>query len=432
MQEVLFLSQDRSDFREWINLNLMNVTWEGRYLDDFNQFWDLFFEPESDIASQIGKFDYAKTYIKSGPVVSWFIWLEYKFYCYLFVTKNLNIKNLARASKTQESQIALILREFFIERFPHLEDKINELFLIGNVTSDSINLTYEDIKEALGIKVELSGTLEEEVMTNLEVTLYEEWRNLLQNLSREMTLKSLDIGHFKKKVTFKKQIRFFQELIVLFLIGAILIFGLKAGNKWYEDYLSKQITLFEPDFFWLDKTLSFKSDAVPEQDIDLSFKELEELEKIESKEIFNDDNPELRFDTESEVVVTSVDSLPKDFDTVSLDQSRYEESNKGGYRDSRYGRRKAYRVMMTSVHPEDVRSKVIELLDYYKVEQVDTVEPGTRIPGGLYFNLYVPVNNLREFLSKVSSVEEATILESNTSYGGKAGRNKVFIWVKSI
>lgn len=432
MQEILFEPQDRADFREWVNLNLMNVTWEGRYLDDFNQFWDLFFESGSGIAAQIAKFDYAKTYIKSGPAVSWFTWLEHKFYCYLFLKKNLDIKTLAQSSHNKENQIALILREFFIERFPHMEDKINELFLIGNVTSESIYLNFEKVKEKLGIKVELSGSLEEEVMANLEITLYGPFRDLLANLSKEMTLKSLDINHFKKKVTFKKQIRFFQELIVLFLIGGILIFGLKVGNKWYEDYLSKQITLFEPDFFWLDKTLSFKSNEETAQDIDLSFKELEELEKIESKEIFNDDNPELRFDTESEVVVTSVDSLPKDFDAVSLDQSRYEESEKGGYRDSRYGRRKAYRVMMTSVHPESVRNQVIKLLDYYQVEQVDTVEPGTKIPGGLYFNLYVPSGNLREFLSKVSAVEEATILESNTAYGGRSGKNKVFIWVKSI
>ena len=164
----------------------------------------------------------------------------------------------------------------------------------------------------------------------------------------------------------------------------------------------------------------------------MSHKELEELEKLESKNVFNDDFEVKRFDVESDVVLTSVDALPKDFTVADLEQSDYEEVRKGGYRDVRYGRRKAFRVMMTSVNPVETKNKLIKLLDEYKVKQVDNVKPGTEIPGGIYFNIYVPREVISNFLSQVSSVETSTILESKTVFGGPAGTNKVFIWIKEI
>ena len=131
--------------------------------------------------------------------------------------------------------------------------------------------------------------------------------------------------------------------------------------------------------------------------------------------------------------MTSVDTLPKDFTAANLEQSDYEEIKKGGYRNTRYGRRKAYRVMMTSVDPSKTKEELKEMLKKYDITQVDNVKPGTSIPGGIYFNLYVPTPFLKEFLSKVTSREQnATILESKTIYGGPTNRNRVFIWVKSI
>lgn len=88
--------------------------------------------------------------------------------------------------------------------------------------------------------------------------------------------------------------------------------------------------------------------------------------------------------------------------------------------------------MMTSVSPKTTKRELVSLLDKYNVKQVDNVKPGKEIPGGIYFNLYVPRKMIKEFLSHVSSVEESTILESKTVFGGPAGTNKVFIWIKSI
>ena len=88
---------------------------------------------------------------------------------------------------------------------------------------------------------------------------------------------------------------------------------------------------------------------------------------------------------------------------------------------------------MTSVNPNETKEELVRILKSYGVEQADNVLPGTKIPGGIYFNLYVPAFALKEFLSKVSTFEdEATILESKTVFGGRKDMNKVFIWIKSI
>jgi hypothetical protein len=72
------------------------------------------------------------------------------------------------------------------------------------------------------------------------------------------------------------------------------------------------------------------------------------------------------------------------------------------------------------------------LLQKYKVSQVDNVKPGTKIPGGLYFNLNVPSQYLKEFMTKVTTFSEATIFESRSQGGDVAGKNRVFIWIKGI
>jgi hypothetical protein len=39
---------------------------------------------------------------------------------------------------------------------------------------------------------------------------------------------------------------------------------------------------------------------------------------------------------------------------------------------------------------------------------------------------------LKDFMTKISSFGEATIFESRSQGGDQAGKNRVFIWVKSI
>jgi len=223
-------------------------------------------------------------------------------------------------------------------------------------------------------------------------------------------------------------------MIALFLIGGVLIFGLRYVNSWYEEYLSGKISLYEPNFFWMDDSLDFERIATKSsEEIKLNIKDLEELERIESKNIFGDKAIEgKRYEAESDVVLTSIDSLPRDLDVVNLEQSEYEEEKKGGYRDTYRGRRKSYRILMNSVNPKETQNRLNRILKDFAVEQVDQVKPGTKIPGGYYSNLYVPRNRIKEFLLKVSKIEKVSIFESRRRFGGKKDKNKVFIWIKSI
>jgi hypothetical protein len=87
---------------------------------------------------------------------------------------------------------------------------------------------------------------------------------------------------------------------------------------------------------------------------------------------------------------------------------------------------------MASVDPTTIRDKVLPLMQKFGISQVDNVKPGMQIPGGLYFNLHVPSKNLKDFMTKVSTFGDATIFESQSQGGDVAGKNRVFIWIKSI
>lgn len=421
-------------FKQWLKLNLNSISWEGRYLDEFNQVWELIFEPNIKIKDQFLFFNSLPKFFTQGPIISWFNWLRNKLICYLFIYLGQNISSLSDFAEVKQSEICLILRDFFVEQFPYLEEAINETFQVGNLIDLDHSLVFDDIKALVQVKDEIVGSNEEDVLKDLEVTLYSDWNELKETLNRKKN-NSFEIDKvLSDKKKFSRQLKFVRELVLLFIIGGVLIFAIKVGNKTYEDYLVEKISLFSPNFFWLDKNLSFQNESfLNKKKLDIKLDELERLEQLESKKVFDDIREVSRYEVESDVVLTSVERLPKDFEVANLEQSDYEEDRKGGYRDSRYGRRRAYRVMMTSVDPKKTKENLVQILKQYGVEQVDKVKPGTEIPGGIYFNLHVPRHALKEFLSKVSSFErEATILESKTVFGGKKNMNKVFIWIKSI
>ena len=144
------------------------------------------------------------------------------------------------------------------------------------------------------------------------------------------------------------------------------------------------------------------------------------------------DTEEERFDVESEVSLTSWDALPKNFDIADRERSDYEESGRG-YRESRYGNTKVYRVLMKSEDTLKAKSHLNKLLKKYQITQVDNVKPGMRVPGGIYYNLYVPLKHLKEFMAQATEGRDAVLYESRTrAKRNPPGKSKVFIWIKSI
>jgi hypothetical protein len=433
---MMLVKKDFEQFKKWLDLDINSIAWEGRYAESFSGFWESFFKDQIEPKELGERFDYAKKIAKSGPLISWLNWLFEKFISYSFINRDLSVRELSLQFDLQERYVSTILRDHLIKVYPAYEDLINDKFQISNVSSENLFIKFVDIESQMGDEARLKGTFEDDILAHMEVTLYPDWPNLVKELRKDILLLKVDFENFQKRVGFKKQVRFIQEVIFLLLILSLIVFALKNSNKWYEDYLVNKITLFEPNFFWLDKSLNYQEqDLLAQQSIDLSNKELDELEKIEAQQVFSDERLGSRYDPESDVVVLdSVEDVPKSFGEAETEQSEYEENKKGGYRDSAAtaGNKKAYRILMASVEPTVIKSKILPLLNEYGVAQVDNVKPGTQIPGGLYFNLHVPTKNLKDFMSKVSQLNEATIFESRSQGGDVAGKNKVFIWVKSI
>ncbi len=427
---------DFEHFKAWLDLDINSIAWEGRYAESFSGFWDSFFKDQIQHFELGERFDYAKKIAKSGPLISWLNWLFEKFIAFSFIHQGKSVREIAFLFDLQEKYVATVLRDHMIKVYPAYEDLINDNFQISNVSSKNLFLKFEELTPILGLDAKEKGTFEDDILAHMEVTLYPDWPNLVKELRKDILSLKVDFENFKKKTAFRKQLRFFQEVIILLLILSVVVFALKNTNKWYEEYLVNKITLFEPNFFWLDKSLSYQEqDLLAKQQIDLSNKELEDLERIEAQTVFADEKTGSRYDPESDVVVLdSVEDVPKSFVEAETEQSDYEENKKGGYRDSSYAssNKKAYRILMASVDPSAIRTKILPLMKSYGINQVDNVKPGMAIPGGLYFNLHVPSKNLKDFMTKVSTLSEATIFESRSQGGDQAGKNRVFIWIKSI
>lgn len=430
--DPLFKESDYRQFRDWIQLDMDSISWQGRFRKDFEDFWTLFFLDGLDLAKLVERFRYAQSEAQIGPLSSWFSWLKEKFLCYVYITRGTTVRQLAVEADVGIAQVAGILRNFFVDKFPHLDEDINTAFQIGNVGSPNVDLDYKSLANSLKLPNIQHGVNEDEIMPSMEITLYDDWRDFLSRMKRDFFHPQFSLAKIKSEANFKTQVKFLQELLVMVFAGLAMVFSIQWFNSWYEKYLADKISIYEPQFLWVEKTLKFRSkDEVVASNFKLDMDDIENIPK-EEKKIERLGDEEERVDTESNVVLTSWDALPRDFDLANQEQSEYEEQQKQGLRDTAYGERKVYRVMMRSVDPPMLRDTLNDLITKYEIVKGDRVNPGTAVPGGLYYNLFVPRQFLKEFLSQVMEVGEATLYESRTNVGNPPGKNKVFIWIKGL
>lgn len=432
MNKIELTNKDFKKFREWINLNLDSITWQGQNTQQFEAFWEQFFLPSMNLRDIVAKIRYVKTHLSTGPLITWFQWLEEKLISFVFIETKTTVRELAKRTEISENEISIYLRNFWVDHYPHLNDEISDLFLSGNVSGHASYVNSEKVLALNSIQKPDKGVTDKEIMNSLEITLFSEWDVLLQGLENRYMKRGISLEKIKRKVRYRRYLKFVQELTVLLFLGAVVVFSLRYGNKFYEDYLSKKVSIFEPDFFWLDKDKVFK-DGKTKKQVEVKFDE-EEWKKIERREFFeaSAEDPDARFETDSEVEITSLSKKEKTFGDATTEESLYEEDNKGAYRDYRYGRRKAYRVLINSSRADQVKSKILNIISNYQAEQVDRVKPGTEIPGGIYFNLHVDREKMGEFLDQVNSFDDSIIYESKTRKPMPQGKNRVFIWVKRI
>jgi hypothetical protein len=431
---VFELSPEKiSHFSNWLNLNLSSLAWEGKHRSSFEEFWEAVFGQSQDAKNIIERLGLAKKISRTGPLHSWLSWLQDRFVIFSFSESDLPMDEFCREIGIEESWLAFILRDYFISLDAERLDEVNELFDLGNLLSEARTRKFKDFAQNFGMNELPRHGDEDDMMLSMEVTLFPEWITVLKELKKDLYQLRFDWKKFRRRLSIKRQVKFVREVVLLLTTAMILIVGMRSANSWYESYIVKRIKLLEPTFFGLDLTMLYRPQDSSQRNIELSDEEIDKLEKIESAKSF-EEIKDVRFDPESdEVVLTSVDEIPA-FAIGEGEKSAYEETTKGGYRDAGagYGKNRAYRVLLASVSPTEIRAEIMALLKKYDVNPLGNVQPGTPIPGGLYFNLLVPTSELKNFIGNVSGLGDATIFESNARERTPPGRNRVFIWVKSI
>lgn len=433
MEALTFTNNDYKEFRDWLNLNMDGLTWQGRFKKEFESFWNSFFEEELTLPILAERFEYAISEVSIGSLSSWFLWLRDKFYNYVFINKNISIEELSNQTKLSLPVTATILRNFFIDEYPHLDQYLSESFQVGNVLSPNLSRKFETFKQEVDLPNPQIGSREDEIMPSMEITLFDEWSSFIRKMKTDFESEKFSFKAIQDRTTFVKQIRIVQEVAILFLIFIAVIYGVRQGNIYYERYLMDKVSIYEPKFNWLNKSLVFKAfDNRPVKEFKLNFDQIKDITKGEKLTEFFD--PE-KYEEETEVTLSSFDSIPKNIADADKEASQYEgdSENPNGYRETTNGTTKIYRLMMSTSNTYNLRDKITSLVSKYKAEPVGDSTPGIDVPGGVYYNIYIPKKDFKDFMTETMKLDNSKLFESNTSnVKNVPGKVRVFIMVKSI
>ena len=433
MSELVFTNSDYLEFRNWLNLNLDGLTWQGRFKKEFESFWDVFFEDNLTMRKLIVRFDYAYSQVRIGSLSSWFLWLRDKFLSYVFLFKNKTIGEIADETQLSPSLLATILRNYLLDEFPHLDHYFSEVFQVGNVLSPNLQTSFAKINSDINISAPLVGSREDEIMPSMEVTLFDEWGIFLKKMKADFATSGFDLAKIKERSSFLKQVRVVQDVCILLLLFTMTIYGVRQSNIWYEKYLANKVSIYEPQFTWLNKSGVFKGlEKKPVKEYKLDFDGIKDISKSAEVNEFFDPST---YEEESEVTLTSFENIPRDLNKADKEASKYEgdAENANGYRETTGGTTKTYRLMMTSTNTYGTRDQLSQLVKKYQGTPVGESTPGGDVPGGVYYNIYIPKNNFKDFMSEAMKVNQSKLLESNTSnVKNVPGKTRVFIMVKSI
>lgn len=433
MSDLIFTHSDYLEFRNWLNLNLDGLTWQGRFKKEFESFWEIFFEENLTVRRLIVRFDYACSQVRIGSLSSWFLWLRDKFLSFIFLFKDKTVGELAAESAMSPSLVATILRNYLLDEFPHLDQYFSEVFQVGNVLSPNLHTSFAKIQRTLNISTPLIGSKEEEIMPSMEVTLFDEWGIFLKKMKADFQTKDFDLEKIKERSNFLKQVRVVQDVSILLLLFTLTIYGVRQGNVWYERYLANKVSIYEPQFTWLNKSGVFKgAEKKPVKEYKLDFDGIKDISK--SSEVYEFFDPNT-YEEETDVTDSSFDDIPKDFNKADKVKSKFEgdAENANGYRETTGGTTKTYRLMMTSTNTYGTRDKINELVKKYQGTPVKDSVPGADVPGGVYYNIYIPQASFKEFMSETMKVNQSKLMESKTSnVKNVPGKTRVFIMVKSI
>ncbi|MBT3235473.1 MAG: hypothetical protein HN353_05955 [Bdellovibrionales bacterium] len=430
LQEINQLS-----FKQWICFSENSQLWGRGNTREFENFWHTLFPPNVNFRKILSNLDQLTLAQYDGPLYSWSVWLKERFIIYCFIGQDCPLLELAQVAKMEVTTVATIIRDFLVHYHPEPSKHLSSYLQVGSILSPNRNIRFSKLPIGDKKLLRFDPTAKDHLMFEVELTASDSWPLFYQQSMRKLCVKPYLSRSNLNRVTTNKFMMVLLEIILLLALGTAILTIVQHANVWYEKYLIDKISIYEPQLLWLDKTLSFK-EVTPHTEIG----DTEPLKRVDIDKVLANNlelPPELKADversgTESEVVLTSLQTLPRDFDTADLEQSGYEESTQGGYRDTRYGRKRVYRIMVKSIDPDSTIEKINTLLQKYTITPVGEVRPGMAVPGGFYFNLFAPKRYVKEFLTEVKDSSDSVIFESMAKGRSPQGKEHVFIWVKSI
>lgn len=425
IDEWTFSPKRAEHFKQWLNLSHSDLKWNQQQKDDFNEFWEVFFTPPMQLKQIHLKFYQLEQSIKTGTLKQWVRWLRDRFNCYLFIFESINLRDLALDSYYRINDLAYILRDFLVHEYPDKKNEIDQYLNIGNYLSENLYISFDSLQKRINLSNHEKCSNKNNMMATLEIPFFEEFNKVLNDLKEQDK-------DWKEKSLFKSFFYFNMrtaKFIVLFVaIGALVVWGVRSLRQWNDWYLTEKIRVSVPSFYTEDQLDGNKRLPVNVvTSLGLS-------NELEAEEVYlTTPLEEERESPESDLVISSLEDIPLPLKTAAYESSDYEESKKakGGFRDYKYGRSRAYRLMINSVHPNELIEKIGDRLETVEFKQVDNVVPGQEIPGGNYYNLYVSNDDISDFL-KTFEKEDANLFVSRTPVPNPSGMSRLFIWIKRI
>lgn len=335
---------------------------------------------------------------------------------FLFIKYEFRINDLSSAFEIHVSEIGIKLAKFFYPIYLY-ERQINNFFQIDSFIEKDKEKNIIDLKNKFK-DIRSNETLLSEIRKIDERFLYESmgWDKLVIQDHVDFKVDNLKL----RTVSFRK---FFKDYFLLTSLMALILFLVLQYNKVNEDSLSSATSVPSRFFTWLDledfTNINFLRKN-EENDFNRSILEVEG--KLSESNLIEDD----RFEVESDVKLTSLENISE------TDIKELEEEQQGGFRDTRFGSKKVYRVMISSSDVINASEKISNVINKFNATKAGNVEAGSQLPGGLYYNLLVPTTDVKSFLTNLDEEIEMSIYLSNSKMSAPNGQTKVFLWVKKI
>jgi hypothetical protein len=282
--EKTFDKKDLEDFAHWLNLNKGAMTWQGRYEDEFDSLWNCFFVEGLTFLQVLTRFEYVFSRIDTGPLISWFTWLKNAFISYTFLFKDFSIEEMATQHNLRATDISMILRDFFINHYPEYEVTLSDMLKVTNALSPNLKISMSVLEDELDLDGREKTSHYASLMQSMEVTLFESWSILYSKMNKDFGQESSDITNIYNKLSLRRQLYVFRDIVMYSFAIIAVIFVVRELNIIWEKRILDKVSIYEPQFKWLDKTLFYQeNDVAGEKNFSLDESELDKVETKEGK-----------------------------------------------------------------------------------------------------------------------------------------------------